>query len=165
MNTGTVTLDGVTLFVIMNEKIHEILIGVPPSGHPFPLNPSQKAQIIAEKLKGWVEQGEVFSHPFEIRGTPFQRAVYEAIQKIPKGKVVTYKAVAEKIGSKACRAVGQALHANPVPFLVPCHRVIGSDRGLTGFGGGVDLKKKILESEGVEFEDGKVRKEYILRAF
>lgn len=163
MNTGTVTLDGKTLSVVMNEKIHEILIGVPPAGHP--LNPSQKAQIVAEKLKVWVEQGEVFSYPFEIRGTPFQRAVYEAIQKIPKGKVATYKAVAEKIGSKAYRAVGQALHANPVPFLVPCHRVIGSDRGLTGFGGGVDLKRKILESEGVEFEDGKVRKEYILKAF
>jgi methylated-DNA-[protein]-cysteine S-methyltransferase len=165
MNTGTVTVDGVTLFVIMNEEIHEILIGVPPAGYPSPLNPSQKAQAIAEKLKGWAEQGEVFSYPFEVTGTPFQQAVYEAIQKIPKGKVTTYKAVAHKIGSKAYRAVGQALHANPVPFLVPCHRVIGSDRGLTGFGGGVDLKRKILESEGVEFEDGKVRKEYILKAF
>ncbi|MGC1121991.1 MAG: MGMT family protein [Candidatus Methanofastidiosia archaeon] len=163
MDTGTVALEGTTLSVVMNERIHKILIGVPPDGHP--LNPSQKAQIIAEKLKVWVEQGEVFSYPFETGGTPFQRAVYEAVQEIPKGRVTTYKAVAEKMGSKACRAVGQALHANPVPFLVPCHRVIGSDRGLTGFGGGVDLKKKILENEGVEFENGKVKREYILKEF
>ncbi|MBU7015773.1 MAG: MGMT family protein [Theionarchaea archaeon] len=163
MNVGTVTVDGTTFSVVMNEKIHKILIGTPPTGHP--LDPSQKAQVLAEKVRAWVEQGEVFSYPFEISGTPFQRAIYEAVQKIPKGRVTTYKGVAEKIGSRAFRAVGQALHSNPVPFLVPCHRVIGSDRSLTGFGGGVDLKRTILEKEGVEFEGKKVKKIYILEKF
>ncbi|MBU6996885.1 MAG: MGMT family protein [Theionarchaea archaeon] len=163
MNTGTVLVDGIPLSVVMNGKIKKILIGVLPEGHP--LTPSEEAQGLAERLKAWVEKGEVFSYPFEVSGTPFQQAVYEAIQKIPRGKVSTYKGVAEKIGSRAFRAVGQALHSNPVPFLVPCHRVIGSDRTLTGFGGGVDLKKRILEHEGVEFEGGKVKKAYILKTF
>ncbi len=149
-------------YVFMDEKIHEILLNS-RAPDDLTLERTGKADEIAEKVIKWIESGEVFSYPCAVTGTPFQQEVYQIIQEIPKGRVTTYKAVAERIGTRAYRAVGQALGANPIPLLVPCHRVIGSDRRLTGFGGGIDLKKKILGAEGVEFEDEKVKKEYILR--
>ena len=163
MNLGQAQLDDNTFSVIMDEKILKIYLSQLPED--LTLEKTEEADKIAERVVNWIEFGEVFSYPFCVAGTPFQQKVYEAIQKIPKGKVTTYKAVAQKIGTKAYRAVGQALHVNPVPLLVPCHRVVGSDRGLTGFGSGINLKKKILKAEGVEFEGEKVKKEYILENF
>lgn len=161
MKVGQAHLDEGTCFVIMDEEICEILFpGQTPEDTA--LERDKKADEIAEKVVTWIESGAVFSYPFRVQGTPFQQNVYQATQNIPKGKVTTYKAVAEKVGSKSFRAVGQALGRNPVPLLVPCHRVVGSDRKLTGFGGGIALKKRILEAEGVEFRGEKVRKEYIL---
>lgn len=160
MNLGQAQLDDNTFSVIMDEKILKIYLSQLPED--LTLEKTEEADKIAERIVKWIEFGEVFSYPFYAAGTPFQQKVYQAIQEIPKGKVTTYKAVAQKIGTKAYRAVGQALHVNPVPLLVPCHRVVGSDRGLTGFGGGINLKKKILKAEGVEFEGEKVKKEYIL---
>jgi len=160
MNLGQAQLDDNTFSVIMDEKILKIYLSQLPED--LTLEKTEEADKIAEMIVKWIEFGEVFSYPFCVAGTPFQQKVYQAIQKIPKGKVTTYKAVAQKIGTKAYRAVGQALHVNPVPLLVPCHRVVGSDRGLTGFDGGINLKKKILKAEGVEFEGEKVKKEYIL---
>jgi len=82
--------------------------------------------------------------------TEFQRLVLEATAKVQAGSVVTYRDVARRIGRpRACRAVGSALSWNPVPIVVPCHRVIGSDGGLHGYGGGLDLKAKLLQLEGV----------------
>jgi O-6-methylguanine DNA methyltransferase len=82
-------------------------------------------------------------------GTPFQRAVWDATRRIPHGETRSYKWVAEEIGKPtAYRAVGQALGANPLALLVPCHRVIGSDGGLTGFGGpGIEMKRRLLALE------------------
>jgi methylated-DNA-[protein]-cysteine S-methyltransferase len=161
MKLGQALLGEDTCFVIMDEKICRILF---PGETPeeTSLERDRLADEIAEKVVLWIESGVGFSYPFHSEENPFHRNVYQAVQKIPKGKVSTYKAVAEKIGTRAYRAVGQALGRNPVPLLVPCHRVVGSDRGLTGFGGGIELKRKILEAEGVEFEEGKVKKEYIL---
>lgn len=161
MKVGQAALSEGTCFVLMDEKICEILFpGQTPEDAT--LERDEKADKIAENVVKWIESGEVFSYPFHVQGTPFQQKVYRATQQIPKGKVTTYGALAERIGTRAYRAVGQALGQNPVPLLVPCHRVIGSDRGLTGFGGGIDLKRKILEAEGVKFEGEKVKKEYIL---
>lgn len=165
MKLGQALLGEDTCFVIMDEKICRILFpGETPGETPedTSLERDRKADEIAEKVARWIESGVVFSYPFHIEKNPFHQKVYQVVQKIPKGKVTTYKAVAEKIGTRAYRAVGQALGQNPVPLLVPCHRVVGSDRGLTGFGGGIELKRKILEAEGVEFEGGKVKKDYIL---
>jgi methylated-DNA-[protein]-cysteine S-methyltransferase len=79
----------------------------------------------------------------------FRRAVWGAARAIPYGETRSYGWVAEKVGrSKATRAVGQALAANPMPIVVPCHRVIGSDGGLTGFAGGIEMKRRLLEIEG-----------------
>ncbi len=82
--------------------------------------------------------------------TEFQRKVYEATSRIPRGEVRSYKWIAERIGNpKAYRAVGNALNRNPLPIVVPCHRVIKSDGGLGGFAGGVRLKRKLLRAEGI----------------
>ncbi len=85
-----------------------------------------------------------------ITGTPFQQSVWKAMMKIPAGKALSYAEVAKKIGNpKAVRAVGTACGANPVALLVPCHRIIGSNGGLGGFGGGLPMKRMLLEAEGV----------------
>jgi methylated-DNA-[protein]-cysteine S-methyltransferase len=82
-------------------------------------------------------------------GTEFQRAVWQELRAIPYGETISYKELAERIGKpKAVRAVGAANGANPIPIIIPCHRVIGNDGSLTGFGGGLPLKRRLLELEG-----------------
>ncbi len=89
-----------------------------------------------------------FTVKLKLRGTPFQIDVWNALRKIPYGETRTYKEIATQIGRpQAFRAVGQAIHNNPIAIVVPCHRVIGSDGSLTGFAGGLELKKRLLELE------------------
>ncbi len=91
-----------------------------------------------------------FSIPLDLEVRPFQRAVLLAIARIPFGETRTYGWVAREIGQpKAARAVGQALHTNPIPIILPCHRVIASDGRLGGYGGGLPLKQTLLALEGV----------------
>lgn len=91
-----------------------------------------------------------FSLPLALRGTPFQVSVWEALCRIPFGRTSTYRQVAAAIGRApvAARAVGGAVGGNPLPVVVPCHRVIGSDGTLTGFGGGLPAKRWLLAHEG-----------------
>jgi len=90
-----------------------------------------------------------FDLPLSPSGTPFQREVWEALCAIPYGETRTYGEMAETIGRpKAVRAVGAANGANPIPIVVPCHRVIGADGSLTGYGGGMEIKKRLLALEG-----------------
>jgi methylated-DNA-[protein]-cysteine S-methyltransferase len=115
---------------------------------------------------GWMEDHTVFDDPIQQlreyfagerktfslaldpEGTDFQRAVWSELQRIPYGETISYKQLAERIGKpKAVRAVGAANGANPIPIIIPCHRVIGNDGSLTGFGGGLPLKKRLLELE------------------
>lgn len=85
-------------------------------------------------------------------GTAFQRAVWGALRQIPAGETLGYGALAAKLGMpKAARAVGMANGANPIGVVVPCHRVIGANGALTGFGGGIDRKRWLLEHEGAAF--------------
>lgn len=82
------------------------------------------------------------------RGTEFQLAVWNALRRIPYGETTTYAALAERIGRpSAVRAVGAANGANPIPIVIPCHRVIGSSGSLTGFGGGLETKRWLLDHE------------------
>lgn len=90
-----------------------------------------------------------FDLPLDPMGTPFQQAVWAELRRIPYGETRSYAQVAAGIGKpKAVRAVGQANHRNPLPIFIPCHRVIGASGKLTGYGGGLDLKEKLLELEG-----------------
>ncbi len=89
-----------------------------------------------------------FSFDLDLRGTAFQLAVWDAVRRIPFADTATYQQVAHAVGRPgAARAVGQAMAANPVPLVVPCHRVVASGGGLGGFGGGVQLKRLLLEME------------------
>lgn len=92
-----------------------------------------------------------FELPLDPQGTAFQRSVWAALQKIPYGQTVSYGALAERIGRPAAaRAVGAANGRNPIPIVIPCHRVIGSSGRLTGFGGGLCTKQALLELEASE---------------
>lgn len=91
---------------------------------------------------------KTFDIPLRTHGTPFQEKVWAALRAIPYGEVRSYKEVAEAIGHpKAYRAVGMANNANPIFIIVPCHRVIGSDGSLTGYGGGLSMKRALLSLE------------------
>lgn len=88
--------------------------------------------------------------PLDLRGTPFQLEVWNALIAIPPGETRTYGEIAREIGRPtAVRAVGQACGANPVGYVVPCHRVLGANQALTGYAGGLPTKKKLLQREGV----------------
>ena len=90
-----------------------------------------------------------FSVPLDWQGTRFQESVWQALLAVPYGKTVTYGDVARAIGRpRSSRPVGGAVGKNPLPIIVPCHRVIGSDRSLTGFTGGLNIKIRLLELEG-----------------
>jgi O-6-methylguanine DNA methyltransferase len=91
----------------------------------------------------------VFDLPLGLRGTDFQMRVWDALLRIPYGQTRSYGAIAADAGNvAAARAAGGAVHRNPIALIVPCHRVIGSDGGLTGFGGGLPLKEALLRIEG-----------------
>jgi AraC family transcriptional regulator of adaptative response/methylated-DNA-[protein]-cysteine methyltransferase len=104
-------------------------------------------------LRAWIDQPHAAPLPrLDLVGTEFQRRVWQAIARIPAGKVISYAELARAAGRpRAIRAAAQACGANPVPLLVPCHRVIASDGSLGGFGGGLPLKRKLLACEGLDF--------------
>jgi len=84
--------------------------------------------------------------------TPFRREVLLACARIPRGQVATYADLARRVGRpRAFRAVGNTMRTNPIPVVIPCHRVVGANGSLTGFGGGLDMKRQLLQLEGVVF--------------
>ena len=86
--------------------------------------------------------------PLDVRGSRFQRRVWRALRAIPRGETRSYGWLAGRAGRRgAARAVGQAMARNPVPLVIPCHRVVGADGCLVGFGGGLDLKQRLLDLE------------------
>lgn len=92
-----------------------------------------------------------FTVPVNAHGTEFRRRVWAELQRIPYGETISYKELAARIGNPAAaRAVGGANHHNPVNIIIPCHRVIGADGSLTGYGGGPDKKAFLLELEGLK---------------
>ena len=89
-----------------------------------------------------------FDLPLHMTGTPFQLRCWQALRTIPYGETISYGEQARRIGSpRATRAVGGANHRNPISIVVPCHRVIGADGSLTGYGGGLGMKRWLLEHE------------------
>jgi methylated-DNA-[protein]-cysteine S-methyltransferase len=103
------------------------------------------ANVIAQLDEYFAGERKDFDLPLNLEGTAFQLSVLEALQQIPYGETCSYRDVAEKIGKpKAVRAVGAANGRNPIPIVVPCHRVIGASGSLTGFGGGLETKRALL---------------------
>lgn len=106
-----------------------------------------RQQIVAY-LEGRLQSFEL---PLELQGTAFQRRVWEKLSQIPYGVVTSYKELAQKVESpKAYRAVGSANGANPIPIIIPCHRVVSHKKGLGGYALGLEMKKYFLELEGVQ---------------
>lgn len=110
---------------------------------------SELAKITYFQLQEYFQKKrKEFQIPVKPVGTDFQRLVWKALREIPYGQVVSYKDIAQKIGNpKAYRAVGMANNKNPIAIIIPCHRVIGKDGSLTGYAGGLDLKKYLLDLE------------------
>ncbi len=105
----------------------------------------------AEEQLGEYFDGERkdFDLPLAPEGTDFQKQVWDALLELPYGQTTTYLKLSEKIGNvKAIRAVGKANGQNPIPIVIPCHRVIGSDDSLIGYGGGIERKRWLLQHEG-----------------
>lgn len=106
-------------------------------------------QAVHELREYFAGARQTFTVPLHLTGTPFQQRCWEALVRIPFGQTRTYAQQAAAIGkSAAVRAVGGANHRNPVWIMVPCHRVIGADGSLTGYGGGVAMKEWLLRHEG-----------------
>jgi len=110
-------------------------------------NPNGLSQAISRYFHG--DLTAIDNLPTKTNGTPFQRQVWQALREIPLGTTISYGELARRIGRpKAVRAVGLANGSNPVGVIVPCHRVIGSNGSLTGYGGGIPRKQWLLEHEG-----------------
>ncbi len=118
----------------------------PPRGSVESAAPFEEAERqIGAYFRGALKR---FNLPLSPSGTPFQRSVWNALCDIPYGETISYGELAKRIGKPtACRAVGAANGRNPLPIVVPCHRVIGSDGRLTGYNGGIHLKEYLLKLE------------------
>lgn len=115
--------------------------------------PRRKPDVIAAAVSQLGEylsgSRREFELPLDVRGTPFQKAVWSQVVRIPYGTTVMYGDIAQLVGKpRASRAVGGAVGANPLPIVIPCHRVIGSGGVLTGFGAGLEAKEALLRLEG-----------------
>ena len=113
---------------------------------------SETAPVLEETKRQLTEyfdgQRHTFSIPLHLVGTPFQKQVWRALLGIPYAETRSYKDIAQEVGkSEGIRAVAQAIGANGICILIPCHRVIGSNRSLTGFSGGIEKKRLLLELE------------------
>lgn len=118
--------------------------GAVPTG-PHPVLDALRSQLDDY----WAGTRRTFSLPLDLQGSPFQQRVWQSLLSIPWGKTRTYLEQARFLGDeKAIRAVAAANGRNPVAIVVPCHRVIGSDGSLTGYAGGLDRKRSLLEREG-----------------
>ncbi len=106
------------------------------------------------ELKDYVDGNKKeFTSNFDLRGTPFQIDVWNALCSIPYGETKCYSDIAKKIGNpKAVRAVGTAIGSNPIAVIIPCHRVLGKDGSLTGYSGGLPVKEKLLQLEGITYK-------------
>jgi len=127
-----------------------VRIEFPPATAPDNAPPDDRrlAPVIRQLAEFFDGQRTTFDVKLALRGTPFQLDVWRELLRIPYGETRSYAQIAKAIGRPAAiRAVGAANGANPIPIIVPCHRVIGSNGSLTGFGGGIDVKRWLLDFE------------------
>ena len=146
-----------------HDALHVLAFGLPPAGGRQKLQVSRPREVDADwkpDVKGvlgpirreldqyFAGRLKKFSTPVAFSGTQFQTSVWQELRRIPYGETISYLELAKRISNpKAVRAVGLANGANPIAIIVPCHRVIGSNGSLTGFGGGLPTKRALLELE------------------
>jgi len=119
-----------------------------PPGPSWEERPRRLAPVLSQLRDYFRRRRRNFELNVALDGTPFQRKVWRALQDIPYGETISYGEVARRIGRpSASRAVGAANGRNPIPIVIPCHRVIGSNGSLTGFGGGLAIKEALLALE------------------
>lgn len=108
-----------------------------------------KNETAVQQLQEYFEGSRTtFSLPMDLRGTKFQKTVWQAVARVTYGQTRSYGEIAKEIDNpNASRAVGSANKTNPIPIVIPCHRIIGSDGSMTGYGGGIPLKEKLLRLE------------------
>jgi len=145
---------GDLILVADDEALREIRFtsGKRPEGPPVngQEDPRPFARIVRQLDEYFAGGRREFDVPLAPQGTAFQRRVWDALLGVAYGRTATYAEIARAVGNpKAVRAVGLANGRNPIPIIIPCHRVIGSDGTLTGYGGGLPIKRKLLELEGV----------------
>ena len=122
---------------------------------PVPLITPRETSVLREAKKQleayFAGKLRSFDVPLRLEGTPFRLRVWEQLQKIPYGQVISYGELARRVGQpNAARAVGGANHHNPISIIVPCHRVIAAGGALGGYGGGLELKRALLKLEGAD---------------
>lgn len=151
---------GKLTLVASNEGIREIVFPNSSVKNENALRKEKHPLLLQceKELKEYFEgKRSEFSVPLEIEGTEFQKKAWKALTKIPYGKTKSYAEQAVRAGNyKAIRAIGAANGKNPIPIIIPCHRVIASTGHLHGFGGGLDRKQKLLEIEGNRIENQKI---------
>ena len=153
---STDIIDGIKIDVISsNNGIREILINRKADSNSLsgiiqiPLDDPKVVNVFKQLKEYFNRERKEFNLLLEIFGTDFQKKVWDELTKIPYGETISYGELANRMGDKnLMRAVATANGANPIPIIIPCHRVIGADGSLTGYGGGLDVKQKLLELEG-----------------
>lgn len=120
------------------------------------INETELIKAAFKQIKEYLDgDRKYFDLPIELMGTEFQKKVWNELRNIPYGQTKTYKDIAFAIkNEKACRAIGNANNKNPLPIIIPCHRVIGSNGKLVGYSGGLDIKEKLLNIEKIEVNKG-----------
>ncbi len=141
---------GVCRIGLPNERWEVFVAALRRVGGEMREDPTPLLPLIAQLGEYFSGQRRAFDVPLDLRGSDFQRAVWAELLKVPYGTTVTYGQIARRLGRGpgAARAVGAAVGANPVSIVVPCHRVIGADGSLTGYGGGLEVKAALLRLEG-----------------
>lgn len=164
-------------FSVMQSPVGPLLVAASETGlrcvqfHRGKLPPPEKDEVwieSREQVRRYEQQIEAyfrgqlreFTFPLDLVGTGFQKDCWGALLRIPYGETRTYAEIAREIGRpRAFRAVGQANHDNPIAIIVPCHRVLGANGTLTGYGGGLSTKEKLLRLEGAQFKVAPMQKE------
>lgn len=112
-------------------------------------DPLRNVEVVEQLSEYWEGERVRFELSLDLMGTPFQEEVWRALLEVPYGETRTYRALAERIGRpRGYQAVGAAVKANPLMLVVPCHRILGQDDRLTGYAGGVEIKRWLLRHEG-----------------
>ena len=144
------TDEGLTHILFVAQMDHEPL-AIPGAGAAARIVRETERQL-ADYFSG---RRRDFDVPLAPAGTEFQRAAWKALAEVPYGETISYAELAQRMERpRAVRAVGAANGANPIPIILPCHRIIGADGTLTGYGGGLDTKRRLLSLEGVELQGG-----------